>query len=184
MSRRNPTSPGIAQTSAQPTSAQPTEANPPVPHLTVDRTPNPVCAVADVLLAPAFLCHRARCRRHRGCSLPGATAPDPDIPVRQQETCFPRCVKEAPAHIRAEFMLFLAALMHVEKRLEPGLLQTWNGIFDTDDDTNAGIHAALTLAARRLPAGDPLLAEFREFWRAEDARKDGNEDEEAFAGEV
>lgn len=177
MSRRNPTSPGIAPTNAQPTSAQPTEANP-----TADRTPDPVCAVADYLLAPAFLCHRARCRRHRGCSLPGATAPDPDIPVRQPETCLPRCIKEAPARIREEFLVILALLMDVEKRLEPGLLQTWNGIFDTDDDINAGIHAALTLAARRLPAGDPLLAEFREFWRAEEARKNGNE--EAFAGGV
>ncbi|PYE27087.1 hypothetical protein C8J32_102712 [Rhizobium sp. PP-CC-3A-592] len=187
MSRRDQTSPGIAPPSAQPASAQPasarpasarpTEAAPPIR----PSPPNPACAVADMLLAPAFLCHRARCRRHRACSLPGATAPDPDIPIWQPETCFPRCIAEAKNRFREEFLLILAILMHIEKLLEPGVVKAWSGNIDTDD-TGPHIRAALTLAARRLPRGDPLLAEFRAFWREEAARGDG--DDEAFADGV
>ncbi|WP_092934120.1 hypothetical protein [Rhizobium sp. 9140] len=123
-----------------------------------------------MLLAPAFLCHRARCRRHRACSLPGATEPDPDIPLWQSETCFPRCIMEAKTGFRGEFLLILALLMHIEKLLEPGLLKTWSGNIDTED-TGDQIRAALTLAARRLPRGDPLLAEFRAFWREDEKRE-------------
>ena len=123
-----------------------------------------VCATADRLFAQTLLCDRARCRRHRCCSLPGATPHDPARGLHQAETVLPRCLAGTPLELVEDFLVILALSVEVEALLAPGALKEMGRLLG-NDPMDTDIRAALAVARSCLPRGDPLKAEFQDFWR-------------------
>ncbi|MCD7111679.1 hypothetical protein LRX75_21850 [Rhizobium sp. DKSPLA3] len=124
-----------------------------------------------MVFAPALLCDRARCRRHRRCSLPGTTEPDLKEGVSPPITMYPRCLLTAPTEVIQEFLTILGVAMHLKKRLVPGLLRL---LADASEDSpfRAQNNAIYAILESRLPRGDPLKAEFQDFWRREAVRSE------------
>ncbi len=82
---------------------------------------------------------------------------------------YPRCLLTAPIEVIQEFHTILGIAMHLEKRLVPGLLRL---LTDTSEDSPFRAHDNAIYATLQscLPRGDPLKAEFQDFWRREAAR--------------
>ncbi|KQS72793.1 hypothetical protein ASG39_03365 [Rhizobium sp. Leaf371] len=123
-----------------------------------------MCATADRLFTQALLCDRARCRRHRCCSLPGATPHDPARGLHQAETVLPRCLAGMPRDLVEDFLVILALSVEVETLLAPGALKEMGRLLG-NDPMDTDIRNALAVARSCLPRGDPLKAEFQDFWR-------------------
>ncbi|TCM58797.1 hypothetical protein C8J36_101706 [Rhizobium sp. PP-F2F-G48] len=123
-----------------------------------------VCATADRLFTQTLLCDRARCRRHRCCSLPGATPHDPARGLHQAETVLPRCLAGMPRDLVEDFLVILALSFEVEALLAPGALKEMGRLLG-NDPMDTDIRNALAVARSCLPRGDPLKAEFQDFWR-------------------
>lgn len=170
-----PASPGMPPASAIDTSLidtgpidnAPTDASPAPARPAPSRPFEPrsrVCATADRLFTQTLLCDRARCRRHRCCSLPGATPHDPARGLHQAETVLPRCLAGMPRDLVEDFLVILALSVEVEALLAPGALKEMGRLLGSDPmDTD--IRAALAVARSCLPRGHPLKAEFQDFWR-------------------
>lgn len=151
------TGPPAPPASAPPVPARPAPSRPFEPR-------SRVCATADMLFTQALLCDRARCRRHRCCSLPGATPHDPARGVHQAEMVLPRCLAGMPRDLVEGFLVILALSVEVEALLAPGALKEMGRLLGSDPmDTD--IRAALAVARSCLPRGHPLKAEFQDFWR-------------------